>query len=172
MLQADVCLTCAFFAKWVFYLTCWRRLLAKAAKQPTFTRLLAVSQMVRMFRVSKHLFSINRILAAGLQILEERMPQNNLDYRVQAANRFVLKQMSSDSTRIYPDDTRLDQVTASSPLFSLLSKKSHQVLVTNAMSTLRCLHCYSETMRTSPTYLTDLNYPNFVGLPFSDLNGD
>lgn len=67
--------------------------------------------MVRMFKISKQLFSVNRILAAGLQILEERMPQNSLDYRVQAANRFILKQMSFDSKRIYPDDTRLDQVT-------------------------------------------------------------
>lgn len=91
------------------------------------------------------------------------MPQNSLDYRVQAANRFILKQLSSDSRRIYPDDTGLDQVISLSPIPLLLAKKSLQVLVTNAISTLRCLHCYSETMRASPTYLTDLNYPNFVG---------
>ena len=104
----------------------------------------------------------NRNQAAGLQILEERAPQNSLDYRVQAANRFVLKQMSSDSKRVYPDDTRLDQVIYFLTAIPF-AKEPLQVLVTSAMSTLRCLHCGSETMRTSPTYLTDLSYPNLVG---------
>ncbi len=91
------------------------------------------------------------------------MPQNSLDYRVQAANRFILKQMSSDSTRVYADDTRLDQVLMSFLLPLPLAKRSLQALVTSAVSTLRCLHCYSETMRASPAYLTDLSYPIFVG---------
>ena len=57
-----------------------------------------------------------KLAAAGLQILEEKTPQNNLDYRVQTANRFVLKQISSDSRRIYPDDSRLDQVSVAALL--------------------------------------------------------
>ena len=64
----------------------------------------------------------DEIQAASLQILEERAPQNSLDYRVQAANRFILKQMSSDSRRVYPDDTRLDQVNPFYPLHGYFLK--------------------------------------------------
>ena len=66
--------------------------------------------MVRNLQKYDRSIRINRAPATSLQILEERAPQNSLDYRVQAANRFILKQMSLDSRRVYPDDTRLDQV--------------------------------------------------------------
>lgn len=43
-------------------------------------------------------------------MLEENAPQNTLEVRIQAANRFLLDQIAFDSRRVFPSDSKLDQV--------------------------------------------------------------
>ncbi|KAL9037628.1 MAG: hypothetical protein Q9180_003610 [Flavoplaca navasiana] len=80
--------------------------------------------------------------ASKLQLTEETSPQSSLEARIQAANRFLLKQIQLDYQRIaLMGDNKLDQT-----------------LVTHAFTNMRCTSCYHETLRTSPKTLIDLSY--------------
>ena len=48
--------------------------------------------------------------ASKLQLTEETSPQSTLEIRIQAANRFLLRQVSLDFQRIAPTDAKVDQV--------------------------------------------------------------
>ncbi|KAL9029431.1 MAG: hypothetical protein Q9196_002325 [Gyalolechia fulgens] len=79
--------------------------------------------------------------ASKLQLTEETSPQSTLEVRIQAANRFLLKQIGMDYQRIAPGDGKLDQT-----------------LVSHAFTNMRCTSCYHETLRASHKILIDLSY--------------
>lgn len=79
--------------------------------------------------------------ASKLQLTEEASPQSTLEVRIQAANRFLLKQIGMDYHRIVPSDGKLDQT-----------------FVSHAFTNMRCTSCYHETRRASPKNLIDLSY--------------
>ncbi|KAL9012394.1 MAG: hypothetical protein Q9173_002834 [Seirophora scorigena] len=69
--------------------------------------------------------------ASKLQLTEETSPQSTLEVRIQAANRFLLKQIGMDYQRIAPGDGKLDQnlnprVRSSTPAFSRVLKDSFE----------------------------------------------
>ncbi|KAL8941516.1 MAG: hypothetical protein Q9216_002198 [Gyalolechia sp. 2 TL-2023] len=69
--------------------------------------------------------------AAKLQLTEETSPQSTLEVRIQAANRFLLKQIGMDYQRIAPGDGKLDQnlnprMRSSTPAFSRVLKDSFE----------------------------------------------
>lgn len=49
--------------------------------------------------------------ASKLQLTEQTSPQSTLEVRIQAANRFLLRQVGLDYQRIAPGDGQLEQVT-------------------------------------------------------------
>ncbi|KAI4200031.1 MAG: hypothetical protein LQ346_002462 [Caloplaca aetnensis] len=79
--------------------------------------------------------------ASKLQLTEETTPQSTLEVRIQAANRFLLKQIGMDHQRVAPGDAKLDNM-----------------LVSHAFTNMRCTSCYHETMRTHHKNLVDLSY--------------
>ncbi|KAL8949374.1 MAG: hypothetical protein Q9222_004510 [Ikaeria aurantiellina] len=79
--------------------------------------------------------------ASKLQLTEETSPQSTLEVRLQAANRFLLKQVHVDHQRIAPTDGKADQT-----------------LVTHACINMRCTCCYQETIRASPKHIIDISY--------------
>ncbi|KAL8812238.1 MAG: hypothetical protein Q9200_001179 [Gallowayella weberi] len=73
--------------------------------------------------------------ASKLQLTEETSPHSTLEARIQAANRFLLKQIGLDYQRITPGDGKLDQVMTqnvnprmrgSMPAFSRILKDSFE----------------------------------------------
>ncbi|KAI4168471.1 MAG: hypothetical protein LQ343_006358 [Gyalolechia ehrenbergii] len=69
--------------------------------------------------------------ASKLQLTEETSPQSTLEVRIQAANRFLLKQIGMDYQRIAPGDGKLDQnlnprMRSSTPAFSRVLKDSFE----------------------------------------------
>ncbi|KAL8701793.1 MAG: hypothetical protein Q9224_000340 [Gallowayella concinna] len=69
--------------------------------------------------------------ASKLQLTEETSPQSTLEARIQAANRFLLKQIGLDYQRITPGDGKLDQnvnprMRGSTPSFSRILKDSFE----------------------------------------------
>lgn len=79
--------------------------------------------------------------ASKLQLTEETSPRSTLEVRIQAANRFLLKQIAMDHQRIAPGDGKLGQT-----------------LVSHAFTNMRCTSCYHETLRASHKNLIDLSY--------------
>ncbi|KAL8736688.1 MAG: hypothetical protein Q9166_000054 [cf. Caloplaca sp. 2 TL-2023] len=87
----------------------------------------------------------------GLQLTEETSPQSTLEVRIQAANRFLLKQIGLDYQRIAIGDDKLDQVTdqrqnvnprmrGSTPAFSRILKDSFECEISQRM----CLNKQSD----------------------------
>ncbi|KAL8762093.1 MAG: hypothetical protein Q9184_001865 [Pyrenodesmia sp. 2 TL-2023] len=79
--------------------------------------------------------------ASKLQLTEETSPQSTLEVRIQAANRFLLKQIGMDHQRTAPGDGKVEHM-----------------LVSHAFTNMRCTSCYHETMRTHHKDLVDLSY--------------
>ncbi|KAL8693931.1 MAG: hypothetical protein Q9218_001345 [Villophora microphyllina] len=78
--------------------------------------------------------------ASKLQLTEETSPQSSLESRIQAANRFLLRQIGSDYQRMAPDG------------------KLDMTLTTQAFTNMRCSECSNETLRPSPKHLIELSY--------------
>ncbi|KAL9110440.1 MAG: hypothetical protein Q9227_004984 [Pyrenula ochraceoflavens] len=83
--------------------------------------------------------------ASNLNLLEQNTPSisTNLSFTVQAANRFLLNQISQDFKRI----------TGSTDSLDLL-------LNTAATEVIRCMVCHNETSHPRKTYVNELVYPN------------
>ncbi|KAL8966737.1 MAG: hypothetical protein Q9183_003233, partial [Haloplaca sp. 2 TL-2023] len=69
--------------------------------------------------------------ASKLQLTEETSPQSTLEIRIQAANRFLLRQVSLDFQRIAPTDAKVDQnlgprMRGSTPTFSRILQDSFE----------------------------------------------
>ncbi|KAL8628273.1 hypothetical protein Q9189_006045 [Teloschistes chrysophthalmus] len=78
--------------------------------------------------------------ASKLQLTEETSPPSSLESRIQAANRFLLKQVAADYQR-HAFDAKLDLT-----------------LTTQAFTNMRCTNCSSETLRSNPKHLIELSY--------------
>ena len=101
------------------------------------------------FRHSNVKSVTKRGIAARLQVLEENAPQNTLEVRIQAANRFLLDQIAFDSRRVFPSDSKLDQVRdAVNPSSSRLANTrgldlGHQCGISYSLCSLSLRDCSS-----------------------------
>ncbi|KAI9886097.1 MAG: hypothetical protein M1823_002115 [Watsoniomyces obsoletus] len=81
--------------------------------------------------------------AAALGLLEDGPRNTSLSAVIQLMNRFLMERMSSDYKQILPQSPVFDKTTA-----------------TTGLTSIRCIHCHSETGRPGDTYVTDLVYPS------------
>ena len=84
--------------------------------------------------------------AARLGLLEENSQTTSLAAMLQSASRFLLEQTSLDFRKIQPDALDFDQA-----------------LALDAHSSIRCVHCHNETIRSGGTYINDLVYQPLTG---------
>lgn len=84
--------------------------------------------------------------AASLGLLEEGSPARPLTLMIQALNRFLLEKIAADFRQISSPCNDMDKA-----------------ITTMALTSIRCSHCATETMRPGATYVHELVYPTKAG---------